>query len=130
MAHPNEELMRRGYEAFMTGDLETVMGIFDENIEWHVPGGQSPLAGEYKGREQVRGFLLRIFELSEGTFSVEVHDVLANDDHAVVMLRATARRAGKSLDSNQCHVWHIKGSQATEFWGLDTNPFGTDEFWS
>jgi len=39
MAHPNEELLRRGYGAFAKGDLDTVMSIFDENIVWHRPGG-------------------------------------------------------------------------------------------
>jgi uncharacterized protein len=130
MAHPNEELMRRGYEAFSKGDLETALNIFAEDIDWHVPGGDSPLAGDYKGLEQVKGFLLRVFELSEGTFTLKVHDVLANDHHAAVIVNVTARRGEKSLVSKQCHVWHIKDSKATEFWGLDTDPFDTDNFWT
>ncbi len=45
MAHPNEELLRRGYEAFAKGDLDTVMSIFDEDIVWHEPG-RNALGGE------------------------------------------------------------------------------------
>jgi uncharacterized protein len=130
VAHSNEELMRAGYEAFTKGDLETALAIFDDNIVWHVPGGESPLAGDYEGREQVKGFLLRIFEVSGGTFNIVVHDILANDEHAVAMVRTTARRDGKSLDTKQCHVWHINNGKATEFWGLDADPFGTDAFWT
>jgi hypothetical protein len=36
MAHPNEDLLRRGYEAFGAGDIDTVLGIFDHGIVWHV----------------------------------------------------------------------------------------------
>ena len=29
MAHPNEDLVRRGYEAFTKGDMETLRELFD-----------------------------------------------------------------------------------------------------
>ena len=32
MAHPNEELLRRGYEAFAAGDMDTVLSIFHPDI--------------------------------------------------------------------------------------------------
>jgi ketosteroid isomerase-like protein len=36
MAHPNEDLLRRGYEAFAAGDINTVLAIFSDDIAWHV----------------------------------------------------------------------------------------------
>ena|SRR5437660_568407 len=129
IAHANEELLRRGYEAFSKGDLDTVLGIFDENIVWHVPG-RSPLAGDYKGHAEVTAFFGKIFELSGGSFKLELHDVLANDEHAVVLSRQTGERAGKRLDQNSVDVWHIKNGKATEFWGLTVDPYLEDEFWS
>jgi uncharacterized protein len=129
MAHPNEELLRRGYEAFGTGDLATVMSIFDEDIVWHSPG-HGPLAGEFKGHQQVTEFFGRIFDLSGGTFRNEIHDILANDEHAVVLVRTTAQRDGKSFDAQGCHVWHLSNGKATEFWNLTVDPYAADEFWS
>ena len=107
----------------------TVLGIFDENIVWHVPG-RSPLAGDYKGHAEVTAFFGKIFELSGGSFKLELHDVLANDEHAVVLSRQTGERAGKRLDQNSVDVWHIKNGKATEFWGLTVDPYLEDEFWS
>jgi ketosteroid isomerase-like protein len=129
MSHPNEEILRRGYEAFGKGDLATVMSIFDEDIVWHSPG-RSPLAGDFKGHQQVQEFFGRIFEVSGGTFSNEVHEILANDEHAAVMLRSRAQRPGKSLDAVTCHVWHLRNGKATEFWNLTLDPYAADEFWS
>ena len=37
MAHPNEELIRGGYEAFAKGDLAEVLKRFADDIAWHVP---------------------------------------------------------------------------------------------
>jgi ketosteroid isomerase-like protein len=128
MAHPNEELLRKGYEAFATGDLDTVMAVFDDDIVWHSPGRNS-LAGDYKGHQQIQEFFGRIFEMSGGTFSNEIHDILVNDEHAVVMVKTHAERSGKSLDSLVCHVWHLKNGKATEFWNLALDPYAADEFW-
>jgi uncharacterized protein len=38
------ELVKRGYEAFSAGDIETVMNTFDDNVEWVQPG-ESAISG-------------------------------------------------------------------------------------
>ena len=45
MANSNEDLLRRGYDAFAVGDLQTLREIMDPDVVWHVPG-RNPLAGE------------------------------------------------------------------------------------
>jgi hypothetical protein len=129
MAHPNEDLLRRGYEAFAKGDLDTVMSIFDEDIVWHEPG-RSPLGGDSKGHQQVQELFGRVFEMSGGTFSIEIHDILANDEHAVALVRTRAERPGKSLDEMESHVWHLSNGKAREFWNLTWDTYAADEFWS
>ena len=129
MAHPNEELVRGGYEAFAKGDMETVLARFDENIVWHV-GGRSALAGEYRGHEGVMSFFGKLMEMSGGTFRLDVHDVLASDDHVVALITGSAERKGTTRTFNNAHVWHVADGKATEFWGLTTKPYEDDEFWS
>jgi len=46
----NSELVRRGYAAFNSGDMDTLTQIMDESCTWHTPG-KSPFAGDYEGRE-------------------------------------------------------------------------------
>jgi len=129
MAHLNEELLRRGYDAFSKGDLETVLSIFDEDIRWHVPG-RNPLAGDYRGHEEVSGFFQNLFELSGGSFSVEVHDMLANDEHVVVLAILRGQRPGKSFAGMSAHIWHVANGKAVEFWTASTDQYGVDDFWS
>jgi uncharacterized protein len=129
MAHANEELLRRGYAAFERGDIDTVMSIFDDDIRWHVPG-KSPLAGDLRGKEEVLAFFGRLAELSGGSFSAEVHDVLANDEHVVVLVILRGERAGKMYGGMAAHIWHVAGGKATEFWTASTDLYAADEFWS
>ena len=37
-AEENVATMRRAYEAFNTGDIDTLVELFDENMVWHLPG--------------------------------------------------------------------------------------------
>ena len=49
MSHPNEDLIRRGYDAFSRGDMDTLRELFHPDIVWHAPG-RSQLAGDPPGR--------------------------------------------------------------------------------
>jgi ketosteroid isomerase-like protein len=51
MAHPDGELVRRGYEAFNTADVETLRQVFADTTIFHEPG-HSPISGDYQGLDQ------------------------------------------------------------------------------
>jgi uncharacterized protein len=129
MAHPNEDLVRGGYEAFAKGAVETVMARFDEDIVWHIPG-RSAIAGDYRGHQGDMEFFGKLMEMTGGTFRLDVHDLLASDDHVVALIRSTAERNGTTRTSNTAHVWHVSDGKATEFWGLSEQPYEDDDFWS
>lgn len=129
MAHSNEALIRRGYEAFEKGDIESVLGILDPNIMWHA-AGRNHLSGDYEGHQQVLDFFAKLAASTAGTFKLAVHDVLANDGHAVVLAEWSAVRDGKILRQRGVHVWHVTGGQATEFWSFQDDPSAEDEFFS
>jgi ketosteroid isomerase-like protein len=96
MAHPNEELVRKGYDAFARGDMDTLRELFDPDIVWHFPG-RSLLAGDHRGTDAVLGFFGRTMELTAGTFRAELHDVVADDRHTVGMHLATGERRAPSF---------------------------------
>jgi ketosteroid isomerase-like protein len=128
MAHPNEELFRKGLDAFAKGDMDTLQSLFADDIVWHV-GGNSQLSGDYKGQGEVMGWLGKNAELSGGTIRVEPHDVLANDEHGVALITVTAQRDGKSLRDNAVQVVHVSGGKVTESWLHAGDQQTVDAFW-
>jgi len=128
MAHPNEELVRKGYAAFASGDMATLNDLFADDIVWHA-SGHNQLSGDHRGKEAVLATFQKTFELSGGTFKVEIHDVLANDTHAVVLVRSTGEREGRSLDDNTVQVFHIAEGKVTEQWLQPGDVYAVDEFW-
>lgn len=128
-AQENRDLVHGGYEAFATGDLDAVAKLFAPDISWHI-SGRSEIAGTYTGIEEVFGFFGRVFEMTGGTLKVELHDILASEDHVVALVRESATRDGKELASDEAHVWHLSDGFATEYWALPADAYATDAFWS
>jgi uncharacterized protein len=129
MTHPNEDLARRGYAAFATGDMATLNELFADDIVWHAPG-RNELSGTFKGKDEVFANLQKNMELTGGTFRLEIHALIADDDHAVALLRARAEREGKTLDDNTVQIFHIADGKLTESWLHPSDAYASDEFWS
>jgi ketosteroid isomerase-like protein len=127
--HPNVALLRKGLEAFQKGDLDTVRQFLDPNVIWHTPG-RNPLSGDYKGADEVLAFFGRLLQETEGTFKIEIHDTLANDQHGVQLTRNSAQRKGKSLAVNVVNVFHISNGKVTEAWIHNDDQYAVDEIMS
>ncbi len=103
-------------------------------VEAKVPRPTSPRPGphlgDYEGTEQVIQYFARVFELTDGTFSLELHDVLANDEHAVALITVRGERAGKQLADNEVLTYHIRDGKISEVWSHTTDLYAADEFFS
>ena len=82
----NKELMERGYAAFSAGDLDTVMSLFDDDIEWVQPG-QSSVSGTFHGKNEV---LEQFGRLAEKGLTVELKQLIAEGDTVVAITQVTA----------------------------------------
>jgi ketosteroid isomerase-like protein len=128
-AQANAALIKSAYDAFSRGDTQRVFAVFAENILWHVPG-RGPLSRDYRGHAEVAGFFEHFVGLSEGTFRIQIDEILASRDRVVVLCTESATRAGRSWSSPQVHVWTVKDGRATAFWEYEGDQQGEDEFWS
>ncbi|OBI80281.1 nuclear transport factor 2 family protein [Mycobacterium sp. E740] len=77
----NKELVQRGYEAFAAGDIETVMGLFDDDIEWVQPG-ESAVSGTYHGKTELMEYLGR---LAAKPITIRVDQMVAEGDTVVAL---------------------------------------------
>jgi ketosteroid isomerase-like protein len=127
MAHPNADLLNRGYDAFDKGDLDTIRGLFADDIVFHV-AGNSQVSGDYRGIDGVFGFFGKLAELSGGTFKLERHAVLADDTHATVLSTMTAEREGKRMEAKSADIFHLRDGKVTECWALSADQDALDEF--
>lgn len=113
--HPNERLIRSTYTSFASGDLQAVGEAFADDIVWRSLG-HSRLSRDYNGREDVFGLFGTLFEETGGSFRIELHDVLANDDRAVALTTNRAERLGRSLVYDEAAVFRIFDAKVVEAW--------------
>ena len=129
MGEQNAVTIRKAYEDFAHGNIPAVFAVFDPEITWHVPG-HGPLSGDYTGHDAIGGFFRRTMELSGGTFSMDVRNVLADDDVVVVLVTVNVQRNGVSATFPEVHVWRMKNGSVTDFCEYQGDEHREDQFWS
>lgn len=126
----NVAIMRRAYDAFNAGDIDTLVEIFDESIVWHLPG-RSSMAKDYEGRDATLAYFGEIGEKTGGTFQAELQHLLADDDdHVVGIQRSTGERDGKRLDAINAIVFELKDGRVVDGREHFHDLYAWDEFWS
>jgi uncharacterized protein len=127
--HPNVTLVREGFAAFQRGDTGWMDEHLADDVVWHV-GGNSKWAGAYEGKANVLDFFGRQTQAMGGEQpAVDIHDILGNDDHVVVLGSAVATGPdGSTADWKYAQVFHIRDGKTTEVWGMAENDAAVDPF--
>lgn len=112
----NLDQARRVYEAFATGDIPTVLGIFADDIEWTEALG-GPYGGVFVGPEAV---LTNVFMHLGGAWDgfAAVPSQFVTEGDTVVALgeySGTYKATGKSFSAPFAHVWTFENGKATRF---------------
>jgi ketosteroid isomerase-like protein len=122
--------MRRGYEAFNSADMDTLIEVFDEGIAWHLPG-RSKFADDYQGRDATLAYFGQLGQETGGTFRAELQHLLADDEDRVVGIqRSTGDRNGRHLDVGNCIVFQLKDGRVIDGREHFHDLYAWDEFWS
>ena len=81
MPSSNVELARRGFDAMLSGDLDTIAEMLDPNVKWH---GGDPASG-CQNRPEALEFMRDAIE-RRGPM-IELVDVVGAGDKVVVIMR-------------------------------------------
>jgi hypothetical protein len=87
------------------------------------------MSGEYHGLREVVEFLRRTGPETDGTYRTRLHTVLADDDWAVAIYRATGTRNGVDLDVEQALVIRIADGVLQDVTAVPLDA-AFDRFWA
>jgi ketosteroid isomerase-like protein len=125
----NADVVRRGYEAFIAGDMGTLGSLFADDAVWHV-GGSGGLAGDKQGKEAIMAYFGELYSRSGGTMKVELQDVIAGERHTVGLQTSQAQRNGKSMAQQGAIVFDLKDGKVTEVNEFLEDTAQASDFWS
>jgi len=129
MSHPNEELVRRSYDAFARGDMDTLAGMLADDVVWHVPG-RNLISGDHRGVDGVTALLGNVVQLTEGTLRIDLRRVMVDDDGAATVFSASGQRKGRTLEQQNVLVYTIRDGKFTELWQYVQDQYASDDFYS
>lgn len=118
--HPNLAIGKKLMDAFNSGDMEAGAALFSEDVVWHTIGGPTlhgldQLAASMTGREDF-------------TIETEVHDMLANDDHLIALVEATAKAGEQEFTYRTAEIMHVEDGKITERWAFSDDTSAINEF--
>ena len=114
MRDANVELVRRLYEARDRGDLAAVRPFLSEDVVWHEPDVGGEHTGDLHGPDAVLAMIREARELTGGTFRLVPREIVANGEHAVVLIDWSATRDGERLEGREVAVYRVRGGKVVE----------------
>jgi uncharacterized protein len=92
--------------------------MFDDDVTWHAPG-TNRFSGQFRGWAPARERLAAMREAGIST-RFDVHDVVANEEHAVALVHLHLEVAdGRRYDQPQVAVAHVRDGRIVEFWTMN-----------
>jgi ketosteroid isomerase-like protein len=123
--HPNAALVRRSLEALNRGDRESLAELLDDNVEWHEIGRSEPFRGKAAMAERWASGGEEDFDITG-----ELHDVVANDDHTIALVQATAKRNGRTFTYRTAEIMHVRDGKVTARWAFSDDTQAINEFFA
>jgi ketosteroid isomerase-like protein len=117
----NEAVVRRIFDAFARKQGFALRDAFAPDAVWTIPG-DGTMAGVFR-------LLGRLPKETGGTYGSRLVDVLASDDRAAALYRASGERHGRRLDLDQVLLFRMRDGLVHEVLALPSDPVAFEEFW-
>jgi uncharacterized protein len=121
--HPNAVLAREMADALSRGDMQALTEFLADDVIWHEIGSAAPLRGKAALGARSAGAV--DYEIS-GT----LHDVVANDDHTIALVDATATRGGKTFKYRTAEIYHVRDGKIAERWAFSDDTAAITAFFA
>ncbi|MEO8511855.1 MAG: nuclear transport factor 2 family protein [Chloroflexota bacterium] len=123
--HPNAAKVRAASEEIeRSGDMLAQIELLSDDIVWHEIGSDEPIRGKQALAE-------RFGSMPEGaSITTKTHDVLANDEHCIALVTATAKMGDRELVYRTAEIYHMRDGKITERWAFSDDTDRINQFFT
>jgi ketosteroid isomerase-like protein len=109
----NSDALKRGYDAFNSGDVEGVSAIFADDITWEGPNSEGvPMSGKNEGKDAVLQALGWIGEQFE-RFNVSPDELVEEGETIVVLSHLDGKtKSGNEIKLPGVEIWRMSDGKA------------------
>lgn len=113
----NIKLVQRTYQLFKSGDIETLLSMYSDDVKWHIPKMENvPYSGEISGLKKVKDFFAMLDETEEN-LTFETREFVGQGDKVVVLGHFSWRIKSNNnrYESDFAHVVTVKNGKIVGF---------------
>jgi ketosteroid isomerase-like protein len=112
----NARIVKDAYAAFGRGDIPGLLAMLAEDVEWQNPGGDYPLAGTYRGRNEVTNFIQKILQDFD-ILGLEPREFVAQGNRVLVAgwERATVKATNQNYEADWIHAFTVRNGKIAKF---------------
>ncbi len=105
------DVMRRGYEAFTQGDMETATENWADDFVWEgAASDELPGGGEHSGKDEALQALQRAVGAWD-EFKLSVDEYLESGDTVVALCHQDVKKGDRSATLPVVHIWRWQGDE-------------------
>lgn len=123
--HPNATRYRHTLETFNSGDMQAMVDGLADDVVWHEIGNPEPIRGKAALAARFGGGAAAPYQITG-----ELHDVVANDEHLIALVTATATRDGKTFTYRTAEIHHTRDGKITERWAFSDDTAAINDFFA
>ena len=123
--HPNAVMARQMIDAMNRGDMQALYGFLADDVIWHEIGRAEPRRGKAELAAAAPGGDAVDYEVT-----ATLYDVVANDDHTIALVDATATRGGKTFNYRTAEIFHIRDGRIAERWAFSDDTAAITAFFA
>ncbi|MBD0331433.1 MAG: nuclear transport factor 2 family protein [Chitinophagaceae bacterium] len=117
MDNQNVETIKRAYQHFQQGNIEGLLQMFDDNINWEIPQiSNVNFSGKRSGKYKVQEFFSDLSE--QVTFKkFEPQEFVPHNGNVIVFGHYTGNvgATGKDYNSDWVHVFEVQNGKIKSF---------------
>jgi len=109
----NSEALKRGYDAFNSGDAEVLAELYEDGVRWEGPNADGvPMSGVHEGKDAVLQALGQVAEDFE-EFNVSPDEMVEEGDTVIVLSNISGKtKAGNDVKTPGVEVWRMRAGKA------------------
>ena len=117
------KLIRDSLDALNSGDNQAMADMLTDDVEWHEIGRAEPILGK-----EALGARYMAADAPAYEIHGELHDVLANDEHGIALVTATAQMDGRSITYRTAEIFHIRDGKISARWAFSDDTDAINKF--
>lgn len=121
--HPHVAIYRGVHEQLQQGNLEAAFDALADDVVWHQLGAET-----LYGKAAVVASMSGMEEFGADAFTIDVHDVLGNDEHVIGLVETSLKMGDQSFSYRTAEIAHMKDGKLTERWAFSDDTERIIEF--